>query len=97
MGLWLDNRLHFSNIFTVYERSQLIYYLGLIFEQFPIEQAQTSVYYLGALHPDHSLYPTIDRYLAQPVLLGPPQPVQICDALTSIPANLLTLPAVATL
>jgi len=97
MGLWLDNRLHFSNIFTVYERSQLIYYLGLVFEQFSIEQAQTRVYYLGAFHPDHPLYPTIDRYLAQPVLLGPPQPVQISGALTSMPANLLTLPAVASL
>lgn len=95
--LWIDGQLQYSNIFTVYEPSQLIYYLGLLFNQFKIKQSETAVYYLGGLHPDHHFYKVLTQYLNQPVLIGPPPPIQLSNELSKVPANLLTLPAVATL
>lgn len=97
MLLWRDGHLHYSNIFTVYEEAQLIYYIGLLFNQFPIKQTNTVVYYLGGLHPDHHFYKPLNLYLDQPVLLGPPQPIRLSSELARVPANLLTLPAVAAL
>jgi hypothetical protein len=95
--LWRHDHLHYSNIFTVYEEAQLIYYIGLLFNQFPIKQTNTMVYYLGGLHPDHHFYKPLNLYLDQPVLLGPPQPIRLSSELARVPANLLTLPAVAAL
>lgn len=95
--LWKDDRLQYSNIFTLYEQAQLIYYIGLLFNQFAIQQANTAVYYLGGFHPDHHFYKVLNQYLNQPVLLGPPRPLHLSSELTKVPANLLTLPAVATL
>lgn len=97
MTLWKDDLLHYSNVFTVYEATQLIYYIGLLFNQFPIKQTNTAVYYLGGFHPDHDFYKILVQYLDQPVLLGPPRPLQVSGELSRVPANLLTLPAVAAL
>lgn len=95
--LWKDGQLHYSNIFTVYDEAQLVYYIGLVFNQFNIQQTNTEAYYLGAFHPDHHLYKILDRYLDQPVLLGPPRPFSIYGDVSRVSANLLALPAVATL
>lgn len=95
--LWKDGRLHYSNIFTVYDEAQLVYCIGLVFNQFNIQQTNTEAYYLGAFHPDHHMFKILDLYLDQPVLLGPMRPISTYGEVSRVPANLLTLPSVATL
>lgn len=88
-------RLHFSNIFQVHATEQLIYYLGLIFNQFQVSQLDTLVYCLGDLLVGDKFYEALDRYLNNLQALSLPSSFSLPGKLTTAPLNLVSLPAVA--
>jgi hypothetical protein len=92
-----SHRLHFSNIFQVQVPEQLIYYLGLLFNQFSVSQLDTFVYTLGNLEAGDEFYEVLDRYLNNIQALALPAPFSLLGKLNEAPLNLMTLSAVALL
>lgn len=89
------HRLHFSNIFQVDTAEQLIYYLGLIFNQFNVSQLDTSVYCLGNLLAGDDFYEVLNQYLSNIQSLHLPTSFSLPGKLSTAPLNFVSIPAVA--
>lgn len=90
-------QLHFSNSFSVPNNNQLVYYLGLLINQFALEQREIPVFISGDILEEDPYFETILRYFPNLDFAALPEQIKGSPSLAKHPVQYWLLPALGLL
>lgn len=82
-----EGQFVFHNTFTFRSSKDCLYYVLLLFNQFNLDQEQTTVHLCGQLLPDSEIYRLLQRYLGKLETLELPMQLTLADPLREYPEH----------